>query len=156
MTDPIRIERNPFFPFIVFEKKFNRFGETTPRNAREKVRKLRYAARKDAYIYEFYRQKLFERYENELEKRGLTEVVIAYRKLKTPDGHTAKNLASTLVYYVPLASHRFAMLAGNDTNVNAPLSQTSSAHWAGPRASSGCVCRPRPAKAARVTCHPKD
>lgn len=86
VKDPARVKRNPFFPFIVFEKKFNRFGVTTPRNAREKVRQLRYAARKDAYIYEFYREAISQLYERELSTRKLTEVVIAYRELKRPDG----------------------------------------------------------------------
>ncbi|MEY4706718.1 MAG: hypothetical protein RJB58_441 [Pseudomonadota bacterium] len=86
VKSPGRVQRNPFFPFIVFKKKFNRFGITTPRNAREKIRQLRYAARKDAYIYEFYRQIISVLYENQLQERGLTEVVIAYRKPKRPDG----------------------------------------------------------------------
>jgi hypothetical protein len=86
VTNVARVESNPFFPFIFFEKKFNQFGKDAPRKTREKVRKLRYAARKDAYIYEFYREGLSKLYEKELEKRGLTEVVIAYRKLKTPTG----------------------------------------------------------------------
>jgi hypothetical protein len=86
VNDPKRVQKNPFFPFIVFEKKFNQFGDTTPRKARGKIRKLRYASRKDVYIYEFYRQQLAERYEEKLAKRGLAEVVIAYRRLKTPEG----------------------------------------------------------------------
>lgn len=86
VTDQACVARNPFFPFIVFEKKFNRFGTTLPRKDREKLRKLRYAARKDAYIYEYYRGILSQLYEKELVNRNLSNVVIAYRKLKTADG----------------------------------------------------------------------
>jgi hypothetical protein len=86
VTNPVRVGQNPFLPFIVFKKKFNRFGKGGPRKEREKSRELRYAARKDAYIYEYYRQKLSVFYETELTKRGLSDVVIAYRKLKGPTG----------------------------------------------------------------------
>lgn len=81
-----RVRENPFLPFIVFKKKYYRFGKDAPRKEREKSRELRYAARKDAYIYEYYRQQLSLRYEEELKRRNLSDVIIAYRKLKTREG----------------------------------------------------------------------
>jgi hypothetical protein len=88
VMSPTKVQQNSFFPFILFTKKFNRFGErgSGPRKEREKARRLRYASRKDAYIYERYREILSELYENELAKRGLSDVAIAYRKLKSPHG----------------------------------------------------------------------
>jgi hypothetical protein len=105
VTNPTRVARNAFYPFIVFEKKFNRFGTTTPRDDRQKSRQLRYACRKDSYIYEYYRELLAARYEAELKKRGLSEVVIAYRKLRTPNGHGMCSVDFAHFAFRRIASH---------------------------------------------------
>ncbi len=87
VTDPIRVAENKFFPFILFVKKYKPYDKKTPRALRDiKDRKIRYACRKDAYIFERYRGLLVPCYEAALAAAGIVDVPIAYRRLKTDKG----------------------------------------------------------------------
>lgn len=80
VRDPAKVASHPFRPLLHFEKKWRR----PPRNgvAREpKVRPIRYACRKDAYIYKHYRQQLASAYELELVENDLNAHVLAYRRI---------------------------------------------------------------------------
>ena len=73
--DPERVAKNAFFPFILYNKVIDRFGRT------KKFRPIRYAARRDAYIFAYYRHILSQLYEDKLVELGISEHPIAYRKI---------------------------------------------------------------------------
>ncbi|MCB1518081.1 MAG: hypothetical protein KDJ19_10765 [Hyphomicrobiaceae bacterium] len=81
VTDPTKVLKHPFFPLIRFYEKWEKFPKKgQPRKT--KVRPLRYAARKDAAIFAYYRTVFSKYYEEELERRGISTVPIAYRKIR--------------------------------------------------------------------------
>jgi Reverse transcriptase (RNA-dependent DNA polymerase) len=84
-TDPIRVAQHKFFPFILYEQRYNRFAKKGMKG-KVKLRPIRYAPRRDAYIYLYYRYILSKLYEVELTKLGLHETVLAYRRIPTTDG----------------------------------------------------------------------
>lgn len=93
VNDPDRVAKNAFFPLIEYEKKWQPFR--TPKNARKpdtKTRKIRYAARRDAYIYAKYRRILSPIYEDKLINLGISDVSIAYRKIKGASGNGKCNI----------------------------------------------------------------
>ncbi|EJC66956.1 Reverse transcriptase (RNA-dependent DNA polymerase) [Rhizobium leguminosarum bv. viciae WSM1455] len=57
-----------------------------------KVRPIRYASRKDAAIFARYRTKLAKLYEKELERRGIADVPVAYRRLPKVGGGNKCNI----------------------------------------------------------------
>ncbi|MBG0509174.1 hypothetical protein I3J13_10410 [Agrobacterium sp. MOPV5] len=89
-NDPAAVARHAFFPLIRFHEtwtKFRRDGKRT-----KKVRPLRYAARIDAAIYSRYRSILSMAYEEELTRRSLLDVPVAYRKLPKSGGGNKCNI----------------------------------------------------------------
>lgn len=51
VSDPKRVAQNAFFPLIQYEKKWQPFRTPQAKQKpKKKVRKIRYAARRDAYI----------------------------------------------------------------------------------------------------------
>jgi hypothetical protein len=84
--DPQKVERHTFYPFLLYTKHWTRFAENGEKG-QPKDRPIRYAARRDAYIYARYRHLLAELYEAELSRLGLGNCVLAYRRiLKSEDG----------------------------------------------------------------------
>lgn len=90
VTDPNRVAANPFYPFIKYDKSWQPFRsrDQRPEETRiqkhkpdKKSREIRYAARKDAYIFSYYRYILSVKYENLLIEEGLSECPIAYRRI---------------------------------------------------------------------------
>lgn len=92
VRDPDAVARNSFYPFMRFVEKWQPFRDKQGGKPDKKVRQLRFASRRDAYIYSFYRHILREPYEAALEARGLSANVIAYRKLATPEGKGKSNI----------------------------------------------------------------
>lgn len=90
--DPNAVSRNSFYPFLRFEESWQPFRDKQGGKPEPKIRELRYASRRDAYIYSYYRALLREPYDEELKRRGLDSSVIAYRKLVTPDGRGKSNI----------------------------------------------------------------
>ncbi|RKF19247.1 hypothetical protein D6851_12320 [Altericroceibacterium spongiae] len=87
VNDPQKVAQNAFFPLIEYTKSWQPFR--TPKSKKKpkkKIRKIRYAARRDAYIYARYRRILSPLYEKRLEKLKITEVPIAYRKIPNLNG----------------------------------------------------------------------
>lgn len=93
VNDPARVARNAFFPLIEYEKKWQPFR--TPKSGQKpdtKIRKIRYAARRDAYIYAKYRRILSPIYEKRLIDLSISEIPIAYRRVKSADGKGKCNI----------------------------------------------------------------
>jgi hypothetical protein len=79
-TDRERVSTHGFYPFLLFTQEWQPFRKKGNK-PEKKSRKIRYAARADAYIFSYYRHLLSERYEEQLRERGLSNCVIAYRKI---------------------------------------------------------------------------
>jgi hypothetical protein len=79
-NDPIRVAKHPFLPFIRYRKAWNKFA-IKGESGKVKARPIRYAARADAYIYARYRELLSEPYEKLLHDHGLSDSVLAYRRI---------------------------------------------------------------------------
>lgn len=92
MRDPDAVARNSFYPFMRFEEKWQPFRDKQGGKPDKKIRQLRFASRRDAYIYSYYRHILRTPYEAALAARGLGDNVIAYRKLATPEGKGKSNI----------------------------------------------------------------
>lgn len=92
VRDPTSVAQNAFYPFMRFEEKWQPFRDKNGGKPKKKIRQLRFASRRDAYIYSYYRHLLCERYEAALKARGLDANVIAYRKLATPEGKGKSNI----------------------------------------------------------------
>lgn len=87
VSDPANIVKHRFFPLIRFHEKWVKFRKQGVK--KRKIRPLRYAARKDAAIFAYYRVLLSEYYERELDRRGIRDIPIAYRKI--PKSNNAGN-----------------------------------------------------------------
>jgi len=90
VQNPDKVRTNAFFPFIRYSKSYQPFrdhdknkGEKKPD---KKSRLIRYASRRDAYIFSYYRGLISEKYEIELDRLGLKDCVIAYRKIPVSEG----------------------------------------------------------------------
>jgi hypothetical protein len=88
-TNKDRVARHAFFPFIQYSQRWTRFAKKGGKGP-PKERPIRYAARRDAYIFSYYRHVLSQHYEAELARLGLDASVLAYRQIPTPDGHGGK------------------------------------------------------------------
>jgi hypothetical protein len=88
-TNAKLVASHTFYPFIRYIQRWNRFA---PEGAtgRSKERPIRYAARRDAYIFSYYRHLLSEPYEAALKKYNLDSSVLAYRRLREPNQKTGK------------------------------------------------------------------
>lgn len=80
---PQRVAANPFFPFLRYIKAWKPYR---PTEKPIKERPIRYASRRDAYIFARYRHLLAEKYEAELHRLGIFDCPIAYRKLPLFEG----------------------------------------------------------------------
>ncbi|MEP7005179.1 MAG: reverse transcriptase domain-containing protein [Sphingomonas bacterium] len=92
VTNPDAVAHNSFYPFMRFEEKWQPFRNKASGKPDKKIRELRFASRRDAYIYSYYRYILRDRYEEALCARGLSDNVIAYRKLETASGKGKSNI----------------------------------------------------------------
>lgn len=81
VTTPELVAANAFFPFLLFNKNTERFGR------KKKSRPIRYAARRDAYIFAYYRHILSKFYEAKLLELGIQDCPIAYRKMPATAGN---------------------------------------------------------------------
>ncbi|MER0237617.1 hypothetical protein [Fulvimarina sp. MAC8] len=78
-NNPILVEKNSFFPLLLYKENWVRFRASG--RGKRKCRPIRYAARKDAAIYARYRQILSSRYEDSIAEYGISDSVIAYRRI---------------------------------------------------------------------------
>lgn len=85
VNNPTLVASNPFFPFLIYEKKWRPFRKKGVL-VKPKVRPIRYAARRDAYIFGRYRATLAERYEALITEMGISSSILAYRHIPTSPG----------------------------------------------------------------------
>ena len=83
-TSPGSVSQHAFLPFITYEKKWRRFKKGGQRE--RKVRPIKFASSTDANIFSYYRDQLSRLYEQSLLARGVSECVIAYRKIPVTPG----------------------------------------------------------------------
>jgi hypothetical protein len=88
-TDKSRVAEHSFYPFILYRQRWTRFARKGEKG-RVKERPIRYAARRDAYIFSYYRYILSRQYEAELSRLGLGASVLAYRRIRIADGEGGK------------------------------------------------------------------
>jgi hypothetical protein len=88
-TNKHAVATHTFFPFMLFTQRWTKFAKKGEK-AKKKTRPIRYAARRDAYIFMYYRWLLSNKYEDQLSKLGLTNNVLAYRRVPTADGNSGK------------------------------------------------------------------
>jgi hypothetical protein len=88
-TNPKRVEKHPFYPFIRYIQRWNRFAKKG-KTGKPKTRPIRYAARSDAAIFSYYRHILSEKYESELKRLGLEKSILAYRRIPVESGAGGK------------------------------------------------------------------
>lgn len=86
VTDPQRVAANAFFPFLRYVKSWKPYR---PNNEPAKERLIRYASRRDAYIFAYYRHLLAQKYEIELRRLGIDDCPIAYRKISRSDTNSS-------------------------------------------------------------------
>lgn len=84
-TNPKAVVAHKFYPFMLYPDRWTRFAKSGEKGD-VKERPIRYASRGDAYIFAYYRHLLTQEYEAALSKNFLDEVVIAYRRIRNPDG----------------------------------------------------------------------
>ena len=75
------VGKHGFYPFIHFSMKFDKYTNDSEGNKylKPKERDIYYSAHIDRYIYEFYGNRLNNRYNDYLKKNGINRVPIAYR-----------------------------------------------------------------------------
>lgn len=92
VTDPSRVAENTFFPFLMFNKEWQPFRKKPDGKPPKKKRQIRYGARRDAYIFSYYRSILSPLYEKKLLELGIENCPIAYRKIKNKFGSGKCNI----------------------------------------------------------------
>lgn len=91
-TDPSRVATHTFYPFLKYDEGWTAYAEKGKKGKR-KDRPIRFAARLDSCIFSYYRHLLSVPYEALLEAEGLSESVIAYRRIpKTSGGGGQSNI----------------------------------------------------------------
>jgi len=92
VTDPVRVAANTFYPFMRYTQSWQPFRTGPKGKPKKKTRPIRFASRRDAYIFSYYRHLLSAPYEALLAQLGLSPAVIAYRKLRNPAGVGKSNI----------------------------------------------------------------
>lgn len=82
VTDSKRVAVNCFYPFFLYEESWQPYRPTDAARPDKKTRPIRYGARRDAYVFSFYRRKLSRIYEKRLQDMNLGECAIAYRQVE--------------------------------------------------------------------------
>jgi Reverse transcriptase (RNA-dependent DNA polymerase) len=84
VTCPDRVAANSFYPFFLYEESWQPFRSADAAKPEKKTRPIRYGARRDAYIFAFYRRKMSRLYEKRLRALGIQDCPIAYRQVSKP------------------------------------------------------------------------
>jgi hypothetical protein len=92
VSDPKAVAANKFYPFLRYVERWQPYRSKEDGKPAKKERPIRFASRRDAYILSYYRHMLAEKYEGVLAEAGLSDAVIAYRKLKGPSGRGKSNI----------------------------------------------------------------
>jgi len=89
VTDPDLVAQNPFYPFLCYEQTWQPFRKLEARPGK-KSRLIRYASRRDAQVYSYYRHLLSGPYEAALTELGIESCPTAYRKIPLDDSGRGK------------------------------------------------------------------
>lgn len=82
VTNPHRVQTHSFLPFISYEIAAKKVRKVNNRlESKIKIRPIAFASHLDSHIYSYYCQLLNERYESALNAGGLSQSVLAFRKL---------------------------------------------------------------------------
>lgn len=84
-TDPARVATHTFYPFLKYDEGWTLYAERG-KHGKRKDRPIRFAARLDSCIFSYYRHLLSVPYEARLQAEGLSDSVIAYRRIPKPSG----------------------------------------------------------------------
>lgn len=91
-----KVSRHSFYPFIRFIKRIKKYKKdpvTKEKSFKIKERPIDFASHYDSSIYSWYSYILSDLYEEELIKRNVAEVPIAYRKIENKSNvHFAKDI----------------------------------------------------------------
>lgn len=80
ITNPSKVAKHSFFPFIHYDQVFYKFSKKQGENkVKDKVRPICYSAHIDRYIYKYYGFLLNEKYNQYVDKEGVSNSVAAYR-----------------------------------------------------------------------------
>lgn len=86
VSNPDRVSKNKFYPFFLYEDSWQPFRTTEDGKPDTKSRPIRYAGRRDAYIFTHYRRILAEKYEERLRQLNIENCPIAYRRIAKTKG----------------------------------------------------------------------
>lgn len=96
VSTPAEVARHSFYPLIKFEVVKYKMRVNPEEEVRKldksKTRELTYCAHLDAHILSYYSQNLQKIYEEEIQRRGIQDSVLAFRKLKTNSGQSKNNI----------------------------------------------------------------
>ncbi|MDC1175687.1 hypothetical protein OAT67_09825, partial [Bacteriovoracaceae bacterium] len=96
VTDPDKVSKHSFYPFITYEvTKYKMFSDETSGLRYlddSNFRPLSYAAHLDSQIYSYYAKILSDFYEKKLLTNGISENVLAFRKLENDKGEPKCNI----------------------------------------------------------------
>ncbi len=85
VTDPARVAKHAFFPFIGYTLATPRVETDPDRRGRvrsnPKLRPIAYPCHRDGYIFSYYKYLLSKEYESVLRRLGISESVLAFRSL---------------------------------------------------------------------------
>lgn len=108
VTDVERVSRHGFLPFIRRVAVTTRFKKSsTGGGARQKSLKERpicYAAHLDSHIYAYYAPYLSTLYDADLQRRGLSNCILAYRRLGKSNADFARDAFSDVRSLAPCAA----------------------------------------------------
>lgn len=76
---------------MLYEQRWTKF-EKRGRQGKSKERPIRYASRRDAAIFGYYRHILAAKYEEQLKEVGLTDNILAYRRVLGAGGRGKSNI----------------------------------------------------------------
>ena len=86
VKDENLVATNKFYPFLLYNKRVPKFGK---KMSEVEPRKIRYASRRDSYIFSYYRSLLATKYEERLKREAIENCVLAYRKIPVQKGKIA-------------------------------------------------------------------
>ncbi|WP_019601223.1 antiviral reverse transcriptase Drt2 [Teredinibacter turnerae] len=81
-TSPHAVSEHSFYPFLSYEVIARKiFKENGNIQYKDKVRPIAFASHVDSHIYSYYGQLLYSRYEQQIEKLGIGNSILAFRRL---------------------------------------------------------------------------
>lgn len=93
ITNPEKIEKHSFYPFLHTKIIFKKFSKSESRKFKKKCRDINYSSHIDRLIYSYYSQILNDTYNKYAIKNDINENSIAYRNnLKMNNIHFAKKI----------------------------------------------------------------